>query len=317
MPLQKRLHETMTAVATERRQAFSVELIRRKTSKVVHQMNLLAPLADSLADHAGTAFSELVGLPVRITIVSTKIEDISSLARAEPGFDIVSAENTLSCWCEFDRQFDHLLCELCLGASGWQRKEDDVERPSTLFEKKLRNLAHERLVEAVGKALQDVGELVGLVVQSRSRASARRSQAPLQCYCLRLLFNASDDACEFDVFLSVADCMTFLSGDVTSVVDPARSANEVVETAKFPVEVFLKSDVVDVRQILNLVPGEILKLNVGAATPVELRLSGRTLSRGLVSFGEKHVGIKLLDSKHLPLVQEEASLNEDVASSNG
>ena len=68
-----------------------------------------------------------------------------------------------------------------------------------------------------------------------------------------------------------------------------------MEKTSFSVEVFLKPDVVDVRQILNLAPGEVLKLNVAASTPVELRLNGQRLSYGNLSFDNEVGRVRLID----------------------
>jgi flagellar motor switch protein FliM len=84
----------------------------------------------------------------------------------------------------------------------------------------------------------------------------------------------------------------------------APSASELVRNAPFSVEIFLKPDVVDVRQILCLVPGEVLNLNVCASTPVELRMNGKMVSLGSLSFDSTKGRIKILDQRSLPEVSK-------------
>ncbi len=297
MQRQRKRPDLMISGAQELRHPFNAELIRTRGSNLSHQLELLAPFSELLAEMIGTALSKLGGLPVKVTVASAKTEKLTALSQSEPGFDVVSSTATLCCWAKFDRQFDNLMCELCLGASGETERHADLERPATALEKAMRSLVFERLVLAASQALRDLGDHADLTVQARPRATFRKSQEPLQCYSLRLLLNLYDEACEFEMFIGFAECVKLLGGEFDSLPPAHQSADQVLEKASFSVQVYLQPDTVDVRQILNLVPGEILKLNLAASAPVELHLNGQKLSMGRLSFDRERVRIKVIETE--------------------
>ena len=125
-----------------------------------------------------------------------------------------------------------------------------------------------------------------------------KQKSALLCYSVRLLLNVFDAALEFELFMSFAECVKLIGGE-QAMASEAPSASELVRNAPFSVEVFLKPDVVDVRQILSLAPGEVLNLNVCASTPVELRMNGKKVSLGSLSFDNTRGRIKILDGRSL------------------
>jgi flagellar motor switch/type III secretory pathway protein FliN len=281
---------------TVSRQPLNADLIRSKGSTLNQHLALLAPLGETLVENAGSRLSKLAGTLIKLTVVSARCEKLAPLLQAEAGFDIVSSISTVSCWGKFDRDFDSLLCAACLGASGEVAGERDHERPATVIERKIRNHVAEQIMQSVAESLAELGDHHDLVVKTRARASVRKFTTSVQSYCLRLLLNVFDDACEFEISLGLTECVKLLGGETDSASSAVAEAGHVMGHAMFPVEVFLKSSDVDVRQILNLAPGEILKLNVNASAPVELRLNGRNLSSGLLRYDQKRGYIKLIDT---------------------
>ncbi len=305
----------MQPEALNARVPISAELIRSKSSHQAMQMQLLAPFSDSLAEHAGTALSQLGRMPVKVTVISNKVEKLTPLYQAEAGFDIKSSSTNLSCWGSFDRQFDDLLCDICLGSGGTRKGDNQTDRPVTIFEKKLRGLIFERLTQATAKAFSEIGEQTDLVVQPRARASIRKSQPMLPCYCVKLLVNAFDAACEFELLLSFAECLILL-GDESSDSEP-NTTQCVLDSVFFPLEVYLQPGMVDVRQILNLAPGEILKLSIAASAPVELRMNGQMLSRGTLCFENNRSHVRVLENAPFSAVTNTASAPTRSAGQNG
>jgi flagellar motor switch protein FliM len=307
----------MIAGAQERRRPFNAELIRTRGTNLSHQLELLAPFSELLADMIGTTLSKLAGLPVKVTVTSTKADKLTALFQSDPGFDIVSPTATLCSWANFDRQFDNLMCEMCLGAPGETARNVDLERPATALEKRIRNLVFERLVQAVSHALRDLGDHADLVVQARPRATFRKSQEALQCYSLRLLLNVYDEACEFELFLGLAECVKLLGGEIDTPAPVRQSADQILEKAPFSVQVFLQPDTVDVRQILNLVPGEILKLNLAASAPVELQLNGQKISLGSLAFDREHFRVRVIGSDVLAISIDASKISDDAGARHG
>ena len=283
------------ATAIDRKSIFSADLIRSKGGNLGKQLDVLAPFADALAERIGTEFSALGEMSAKVTVISTRTSNLSSVHQAEAGYDVVTAFGTVSCWRNADRQFDNLMCELCLGASGKERNDDDVERPATAFEKKIRDLVSEKIVVAIATSLGEIGDHPDLVVRPRGRVAARKTEVVLLCYSVRFLLNIFDAALEFEIFMSFAECVKLICGDRAIAPEAVPSASELVRNTHFSVEVYLKPDTVDVRQILDLAPGKILTLNVGASTPVELHMNGTKLYMGSLSFDNSGGRIKLLE----------------------
>jgi flagellar motor switch protein FliM len=293
----------MAEAASDRRSFFNADLIRSKGINLTKQLDILAPFADAFAERTAAEFSLLGDMSVKVTVVSANTLSLTTLLQSEAGFDVVTPVGTVSCWRNRDRQFDNLMCEFCLGASSVGPRDDDAERPATAFEKKIRDLVSEKIANAVASALGEIGEHLDLSVKPRARTASRKTESALLCYSVRLLLNVFDAALEFEVFMSFAECMKLIGGE-QAMAQEAPSASELVRNAPFSVEIFLKPDVVDVRQILCLVPGEVLNLNVCASTPVELRMNGKMVSLGSLSFDSTKGRIKILDQRSLPEVSK-------------
>lgn len=307
----------MIESSAENRLPFNAELIRSKGVNLTQQLDILMPFAEALAERTGVILAQLGGIPIKATLASTKAEKLKSHVHAEPGFDIVSETATVSCWGKSDTQFDNLMCEVCLGGTGAANRTSDNERPATTIDKKIRMLVSEKIATAVAEALGEIGEHADLKKVPRARIAARKAESSLLCYSIRLLLNVFDDACEYELFLSFSDCMKLIGGETALSKSTATSANELMGHTAFSLEVFLKPAVVDVRQILNLVPGEVLKLNIGASAPVELHLNGQKLTQGLLSFSNTGGHIKLLGEASLTHASEPSRLPIPSGEMNG
>lgn len=289
----------MEIATNESRTVFSADLIRTKGVNLTQQLEMLSPLADSLADHVRRALFALVQLPIKVTVAAAKSEKLGPLSQMEAGYDLVAPTDVVSCWSKSDGEFDKLMCDICLGGTGERQTTNDSERPATIFDKKVRMLINEKIAGAAGRALAEVSERSDISVRPRARTAARKIEGSRMCYSIRLLLNVFDQACEYEFLMSFSECLKLMGGDAPSTSARPPSAASLVERTPFCIDVFLKPDILDIRQILNLVPGEVLKLNVSAATPVELRLNGIELSRGHLKYDNNGGRIKLLASANL------------------
>ena len=286
----------MNTSAQESRLPFSADLVRSKGVNLSQQLEMLTPFAETFAERVGAALSGLGGVPVKVSVVSTTTEKLKPHMQAEPGFNIVSETGSVGCWNKSEPDFDILISEVFMGGLGGNRRDDNIDRPATAFDKKLRTFINEKIVRAASDALCEIGEHSALEVQPRARIAPRKAEAALLSYNIKLLLNAFDGASEYDIFLSFDECLKLIGGAVALDGAVPSSASELIEKTKFSVEVYLKPDTVDVRQILNLVPGEILKLNIAASTPVELRLNGQKLTYGMLSFDASGGKVRLLEN---------------------
>jgi flagellar motor switch/type III secretory pathway protein FliN len=294
MQPQRKLHDKMELAANETRIPFNAHLVRSKGIDLSQQLAMLAPLADCLVEQVSVQLMALTQLPIKVTLSAAKSEKLGHLAQIEAGYDIVSTSEAVSCWSAPDNEFDKLMGDICLGGTSSSRIDGDAERPPTVFDKKLRALIDERIATAAARALSEISEHADLTVRPRARMAARKAEGTRLCYSIRLLFNVFDQACEYEFRMSFSECLKLIGGDASS---PASySAASLMEKTPFCIEVFLKSDVLDIRQILNLTPGEVLKLNVSASTPVELKLNGTELSRGNLRYDKNGGHIRLLDA---------------------
>lgn len=275
---------------------FNADLVRSKGVNLSQQLAVLAPLADCLAEQVGVELSLLAQMPLKVTLVSSTTEKLGQLSQIEAGHDLVSESDTISCWSRSDAEFDRMLCDICLGGTGGSRVEIDSDRPSSLFDKKLRALIDERIARAAARALGEVSELEDVSTRPRARMAARKAEGTRLCYSVRLLLNAFDQACEYELLMSFSECVKLIGGGTLSSVTGAASAATLMEKTPFSIEVFLKPDVLDIRQILNLSPGEVLKLNVSASTPVELKMNGTEISRGTLRYDKDGARIRLIDT---------------------
>jgi flagellar motor switch/type III secretory pathway protein FliN len=294
MQLQRKRHDNMELATNETHVPFNADLVRSKGVDLSHQLTMLAPLADCLVEQVGVELAALTQLPVKVTLSAAKSEKLGHLTQIEAGYDIVSTSEAVSCWSVPDIEFDRLMGDICLGGTGTSRADSDAERPPTAFDKKLRALIDERIATAAARALSEISEHADLTVRPRARMAARKAEGTRLCYSIRLLLNVFDQACEFELRMSFSECLKLIGGEASS---PASySAASLMEKTPFCIEVFLKPDVLDIRQILNLTPGEVLKLNVSASTPVELKLNGTELSRGNLRYDKNGGHIRLLDA---------------------
>jgi flagellar motor switch protein FliM len=275
---------------------FNADLVRSKGVNLSQQLEMLLPFAEAMAEQISAALTNIGGVPIKVSLVSAQTEKLKPHLQSEAGFNIVGDATVVSCWNQSNPDFDNLMCEICLGGSGELKSSEPLERPATAIDKKLRLWVNEHIVRATANALCDIGEHTGLTVQSRARVAARKNEGALLCYRVVLLLNVFDDACEFELLLNFEECLKLIGGITLPAAAEPSSAGLLMEKTSFSVEVFLRPDIVDVRQILNLAPGEVLKLNVTASTPVELRLNGQKLSLGNLRYDQNGGHIRLLDS---------------------
>lgn len=287
----------MDLASNDIRVPFNADLVRSKGVNLSQQLAMLAPLADSLAEHVGVELFALGQFPIKVTLAMTRTEKLGHLAQVEAGFDLVCGTETVSCWCNSDREFDRLMGDICLGGTATPSSDEEIERPPTAFDKMLRDKINERIAHAAARALSEIGEHADLTVRPRARMAARKAEGSRMCYSVRLLLNVSDQACEYEFLMSLSECLKLVGGEALSPA--SSSAASLMEKTPFCIEVFLKPDVLDIRQILNLTPGEVLKLNVSALAPVELRLNGTDLSQGDLKYDKNGGHIKLLDAAAL------------------
>jgi flagellar motor switch protein FliM len=298
MQPRRRLLKMLETESAEQRAIFNADLVRAKGVNLTHQLAILAPFADAVVEQVAIELSEIAQVPIKVTLAASKVDKLVALAQIEPGHDLVSQTETVSCWSKAEADFERVLCEVCLGGAGDSAASLDHERPLTDFDKKLRELVDEKIAGAAARALALISEHEDITVHPRGRMLSRKTEGTKLCLCLRLLINVFDQSTEYEFRLSFAECLNLI--DVEAHVNAtAVSAATLVEKAPFSIDVFLKPDVLDIRQILNLVPGEVLKLNVSASTPVELRLNGADLSRGILKYDQDGGHIRVLGNSHL------------------
>jgi flagellar motor switch protein FliM len=284
----------METVTHEARAAFSADLIRTKGVNLTQQLEVLSPLAETFAEHVRTELYALAQVPIKVTLADLRSEKLTALSQTEAGNDIVTATEVVPCWSKSDGEFDKLIAEMCLGGTGEGQTSSDSERPATSFDKQVRVLINEKIAGAAAKALAELCERQDISVRPRARMAARKVEGSRVCYVIRLLLNVFDQACEYEFLVSFSECLKLIGGDALLSSAGPPSAASLVEKTPFCIDVFLKPDVLDIRQILNLVPGEVLKLNVSAATPVELRLNGTELSLGHLNYNSNGGCIRLI-----------------------
>ncbi len=290
----------MNLASHDARVPFTAELVRSKGVNLSQQLTMLAPLADCFAEHAEKELNALCQLPIKVSLVASKAEKLGHLSQIEAGYDLVATSDTVPCWSNADREFDRMMCDICLGGIGGSRADGDLERPSSQFDKKLRALIDERMARAGARALGEISEHEDISVRPRARMAARKAEGARLCYSVRLLLNVFDQACEYELMMSFTECLTLIGGEPVSPAPGPASAATLMEKTPFRIEVFLIPAVLDIRQILNLIPGEVLKLNVSASTPVELKLNGTGLSRGTLKYDENGGHITLIDTEAFP-----------------
>jgi flagellar motor switch protein FliM len=273
----------------------SADLVRSKTKGNKDSLALLAPFSEVLAERVATVLTALGDVAVKASVEQAAIEALAPIQQAEPGFDLVSPQGTIALWFQQDRSFDAVMCELCLGGSGGFKTTEDAERPPTLFERRLRNMVVEKLAAACAATLAEISEQPDVKDQSRARVAARKIEAPLPCYALKILINVFDEACEIKLHFALANCLKLAGAAQLQPQAEAPAARDVLDTTPFSLEVYLKPDVVDVRHVLALAPGAVLRLNIAAAAPVELKFNGQKIGAGLMGHDGEHVRVRLID----------------------
>jgi flagellar motor switch protein FliM len=273
----------------------SADLLRSKAKGSKEKLATLAPFSELLAERMAAVLCTLGDVAVKASVEQTAIEALAPIQQAESGFDLVSPQGTIAIWFQPDRTFDAVMCELCLGGSGGFKTAEDAERPPTLFERRLRNMVVEKLAGASAATLAEISEQPDVKSQTRARVAVRKIEAPLSCYALKVLINVFDEACELTLHFALADCLKLAGAAQPQQQAEAPAARDVLDTTPFSLEVYLKPDVVDVRHILTLAPGAVLRLNVAAAAPVELKFNGQKIGAGLMGHDGERVRVRLLD----------------------
>jgi flagellar motor switch protein FliM len=279
--------------ALTQKRPLSAELIRGTARGTTDALALLAPFDEMLAERIASALSALGGVPVKASVEQAGIETLSPVQQSEPGFDLSSALGSMAFWFRADGSFDAMLCELCLGGTGDARAGEDVDRPPTDFERRLRNTVLGKFAAAAAAALAEISEQPDAVASPRARVAVRKIETDLPCHVIKILVNVFDVACDLTLHVALADCLKLAGAARSQPTPPA--AGQVLESTPFSLEVFLKPDVVDVRHIINLAAGTVLKLNVAAASPVELKFNGQKIGLGLMGHDGERVRVRLIN----------------------
>lgn len=295
--------------AASRRLPFSADVLRARAQGDTENIKLIAAFAEILVEKFSAVLGAMGEAPTKASLESASLENLGPQQQAEPGFDLETAFGLLNVWCLPERSFDGLLCEICLGGSGGFQASEEGERPPTLFERRLRNLAIEKLVQGCAEALSEVSDQPPLTVVPRARVAVRKIEQPLRCYKLRMLINVHDITCEFAMCFGFSATSKLLGGSQDQTQAVKAAATEVLDTTPFAIEVFLKPDTLDVRQILNLSEGEVLKLNIPVTAPVELQLNGQRLASGLVGHDGQRLRVRLLDDAAIGLEAQHHSIS--------
>lgn len=273
----------------------SADLVRSKAKGNKDSLAMLAPFSELLAEKMAAVLSVLGDTAVKASVEQAATEALAPIQQAEPGFDLVSPQGTIALWFQPDRSFDAVMCELCLGGSGGFKTTEDAERPPTLFERRLRNMVLEKLAGACAATMAEISEQPDVKSQSRARVAVRKIETPLPCYALKVLINVFDEACELTLHFALAECLKLAGAAQSQPQAETPAAREVLDTTPFSLEVYLKPDVVDVRHVLALAPGAVLRLNIAAAAPVELKFNGQKIGAGLMGHDGERVRVRLID----------------------
>ncbi len=189
-------------------------------------------------------------------------------------FRILSPRSPLRLWLNCDRDMDCLLCELAFGGTGVETGEDELSRPVSKIELRLRRKVFEATVEAIAIELHDILEL-DFAVAPHNQDSAEWLE-PEQMFEVKLLVNAFSYGCEFT--------MQFLAGDFDALfqqdVKRGCSAYEALQKCVFEVEALLPPEQHSLDAILSLQPGGLLALGLSPSSSVVLNCGGIAIFTG-------------------------------------
>ena len=268
----------------------TVERLRanRKSNEV--QPEIYVRLIDAIVLQFSKALQQFNPSPVKCSLVTVGNHTLPVAEQKIPSFRYSSDKGPLRAWLKVERQFELLLCELCLGGIGHPGGEYESSRPSTKLEQKLSSQVVSHLSEIIAEAINAVDEIGLALLNEPVAPTSPEKVGPEDCLKIDLLVNVFSHNAEIQLFLH-RDELGMLLGVGRKLPDlNSRNALDVLSSCPFEVKVFLQSANVSLDSLLSLKVGSILALGIKPEAPIHLVCEGREVFVGqLGTSGQRNI----------------------------
>lgn len=268
----------------------TVERLRanRKSNEV--QPEIYVRLIDAVVLQFSKALQQFNSSPVKCSLVTAGNHVLPVAEQKIPSFRYSSNKGPLRIWLKVERQFELLLCELCLGGIGHPGGEYESSRPSTKLEQKLSSQVVKHLSEMIPEAINAVDEIgLALLDEPVSQVTAEKI-GPEDCLKIDLLVNVFSHTAEIQLLLH-RDELGMLLGVGKKLPDSnSRNTLDILSDCPFEVKVFLQSAKVSLDSLLALKVGSILALDIKPEAPIHLVCEGQEVFVGqLGTSGQRNI----------------------------
>jgi len=248
----------------------------------------------ALAEQVTGAYQTVSSAPLKCTLQNSVNEVVSSEAFTAEGRQYATPRGNLRALVRTDSQFDALSCEICFGGAGAVHKaEDDVHRPSSKIERRLRELIIKEIFGRLPAALQSMTDLQITPVEAEGPAKSQTAATDLHCISVTMLVNAFSLSTEVTCLFPQAELENLLAVQIPAEQRGKRTARQVMMTCPFELTALLPPEQISLSQILALQPGSVLKLSATPSHQLQLKMGNTEIARATFELRSNSVALAI------------------------
>jgi flagellar motor switch protein FliM len=274
-------------------QPLTAEKLQRFFPKREESLKAFSPFFKCVAACIEKELQAYGAAPVKCTAVGDSLRILSAAEQLNNRFTLGAQKERLNFWFEVDRDFELMLCELCLGGNGLVSHETEGSRPQTKFERRLLQAILSSFVHCIASAAlkcHAVELVIGEEVDERNDLVESRA---LQSVQLTLLVNTYAMTGELRLCFSKHELEEVLKVS-TLPISCNRVARDTMTECIFELEVYLKPTEYPLEQIISLQRGTVLPLGHSVETPVQVRYEKFHMFEAQLSVRRSAIEITLL-----------------------
>lgn len=275
-------------------------MIRAAGKPQASASNEIANLQAALAEAIVKAFAVFTAVPVR-----AEPDGLSVAMREMPVEDglpvrLESPRGPLTPVLLADRPLVMALCEAAFGGAGTEPVFDGADRPYSTTERRLRDALLGELARLLPEALELCLTTPFRPAEEEERKPASRETIAVSCITSRLLVYVYGYSGELTVLLPEAQINELFAaaatGTVASASESASHGHYVaaLRTAEVEVSVLLPAEKKPLSEVAALRPGQLLKFEASAATPLLLMAGDRMLHEVRMTPSGGQMGIEII-----------------------
>lgn len=264
-----RTRKTAVTAHGELLQAFAAGILEASTAAL--QGFNTASIKVSRAGESGVALKSLELPPLRETLLANG--------------------QRLTVFIECDRQFEILISDLCLGGAGFAPNEDELTRPQTKLERRLRDHVLTCILRELSSALSKELLRECAVIDEDINPAEQRANTQSEFIRFSFLVNVFSTAAEFTLLAPQDQLNSFLGVSHAPQGGEGKTAHDALLPCVMTLDVCLPPALARADELMRLKVGKVLQLNIPARSPVHLHLGDCEVASGRLRASETRMEI--------------------------